>query len=37
MIKTDRANLSRLWLDRLSEAQGSVATVLAPLWTHAAA
>ena len=36
MIKTDRANLSRLWLDRLSEAQGSVATVLAPLWIKAA-
>jgi GNAT superfamily N-acetyltransferase len=36
LIKTERASLSRLWLDRLSEAQGSVATVFAPLWTRAA-
>jgi len=36
VIKTERASLSSLWLDRLTEAQGSVATVLAPLWTKAA-
>ena len=36
VIKSGRANLSALWLDRLTEAQGSVATVFGPLWTHAA-
>jgi len=35
VIKTERASLSHLWLDRLSEAQGSVASVLAPLWQAA--
>jgi GNAT superfamily N-acetyltransferase len=36
VIKSGRADLSALWLDRLSEARGSVASVLAPLWTRAA-
>lgn len=36
VIKSERASLPRLWFDRLSEAQGSVATVFAPLWTRAA-
>jgi GNAT superfamily N-acetyltransferase len=36
VIKSERASLSLLWLDRLTEAQGSVASVLAPLWSRAA-
>lgn len=36
VIRSTRSSLSRLWLDRLSEAQGAVATVLAPLWNQAA-
>ncbi len=36
MVKTKRTSFSRLWLDRISEAQGSVATVLAPLWSKVA-
>lgn len=36
LIKTDRASLRHLWLDRLTEAQGSVATMFGPFWTRAA-
>jgi len=36
VITARTPSLSRLWLDRLSEAQASVATVLAPLWRMAA-
>jgi len=36
MIKSGRADLSALWLDRLSEARGSVAAMFGPLWTRAA-
>jgi GNAT superfamily N-acetyltransferase len=35
VIPARRPSLSRLWLDRLGEAQASVATVLAPLWKAA--
>jgi GNAT superfamily N-acetyltransferase len=36
VVRTVRSNLSRLWLDRLTEAQGAAATMFAPLWTRAA-
>jgi GNAT superfamily N-acetyltransferase len=35
VITARRPSLSRLWLDKLDEAQASVATVLAPLWKAA--
>jgi GNAT superfamily N-acetyltransferase len=36
IIKAGRTSLRHLWLDRLTEAQGSVASMLAPLWGRAA-